>query len=153
MKFKLLLSALIFFIIEHVVLADCTFVYINKSKSPVTLQGYFMENGDAKNPQGWVTIDPTREVTQVRGGTVKCNSLFKHSSELVTRVDLKNGSGYWIGNKGILFAADRCYSHYAKNRAVADDGNEVTLSNEIKVNSKQFRVVICDPSIDKNNCK
>lgn len=133
------------------VYADCSFTFVNKSHAPVTVQGYFLENGDALSKDAWITVDPTRQITQVRGGK-KCNAVYKHSGQVVTRIDFKNSSGYWIGNKGFLFAADRSYSHYSSDRALADDGSKVTLSNGAKITGKEFKVVICQPDVDSDNC-
>ncbi len=152
MKSKLLLS-LLALTAANVVFADCSFTFVNKSHEPVTLQGYFLDDGDGLTKEGWITVDPTRQVTQVRGGK-KCNSLYHRTGQVTTRVDLKNSSGYWIGNKGFLFAADRSYSHYASgNNAIADNGDKVTLSNAQKISAKEFRVVICSPNLDSDDCK
>jgi hypothetical protein len=117
----------------------------------VTLQGYFLENGDGLSEQAWVTVPPTQQLTQVRSGK-KCNSIYQHTGQVVTRIDLKNNSGYWIGNKGFLFAADRSYSHYTADRAKSNDGKEITLSNAAKITGKDFKVFICDGKTDSNNC-
>lgn len=132
--------------------ADCCFTFVNKSHETVTVQGYFLENGDGLSKDTWITVEPTREVTQVRGGSKKCNAVYKHSGQIATRVDIKNGSGYWIGNKGFLFAADRSYSHYAGERALADDGSPITLSNGGKISGKEFKVVICQADVDSDSC-
>ena len=152
MKLKLLLSFLAT-VIASTAYADCSFTYVNKSHYTVTLQGYFLDDGDGLTNEGWVSVEPTRQVTQVRGGK-KCNSLFHHTGQLVTRIVLKNNSGYLIGNKGFLFAADRSYSHYANgNSAMADDGSKITLSNAQRINGKEFKVVICNANIDSDDCK
>jgi|GEM_PF-3296519 len=151
MKLRLILATAVAISAMSTVYADCSFTYINKSHVPVTLQGYFLENGDGQSKDAWITVDPTRQVTQVRGGK-KCNTVYKHSGQVATRVDLKNSSGYWIGNKGFLFAADRSYSHYSGDRALADDGSKVTLSNGAKITGKEFKVVICQPDVDSDNC-
>ncbi len=132
--------------------ADCNFTYVNKSTHPVTLQGYFLEDGDGLSDTGWITVEPTRQVVQVRTGK-KCSSIYKHSGQLETRINLKNASGYWIGNKGFLFAADRSYSHYRnKDHALADDNAPVVLSNGTKVSVKEMKVFICDAKIDSDDC-
>lgn len=151
MKLKLLLSiAATSFVLNA--FADCSFTYVNKSHSPVTLQGYFLDDGDGQTKEGWITVDPTRQITQVRGGK-KCNSLYHRTGQVTTRIDLKNSSGYWIGNKGFLFAADRSYSHNSGDKAIGDDGNKVTLSNAAKISAKEFKVFICPPNVDSDNCK
>lgn len=149
MKYKLLFTLAVS--VFSIAYADCSFTYINKSHAPVTLQGYFLENGDQQSKDAWITVDPTRQVTQVRSGK-KCNTVYKHSGQVDTRIDLKNSSGYWIGNKGFLFAADRSYSHYSGDRALADDGTKVTLSNAAKISGKEFKVVICQPDVDSDSC-
>jgi hypothetical protein len=151
MKSKLILSALVASLAVGTAFADCTFTYVNKSSHPVTVQGYFLEGGDAQTPQGWVTVAPTQQATQVRQGK-KCSSIYQHSGQVATRVDLKNNSGYWVGNKGFLFAADRSYSHYSGDFAKSDDGQNVTLSNGSKISGKEFKVFICDSSISSDNC-
>lgn len=148
MKNKLVLSALLASLAIGTAFADCTFTYVNTSSHPVTLQGYFLEAGDAKTDEGWVTVAPTQQLTQVRQGK-KCNSIYQHSGQIATRIDLKNNSAYWIGNKGFLFAADRSYPH---GTATSDDGQPVTLSDGIKVSGKEFKVVICSSSVNSDDC-
>lgn len=151
MRNRLLMVGLSTALMLQVVNADCNFIYVNKSAHSVTLQGYFLEGGDVVNTTGWITIEPTRQVVQVRSGN-KCNAIYKHSGQVATKIDLKNGSGYWIGNKGFLFAADRSYAHYSANRAAADDGANITLSNENKITAKEFKVFMCNANIDSNDC-
>lgn len=151
MKNKLILSLLSAMSI-NLTFADCSFTFVNKSDHSVTLQGFFLEKGDQQSNQGWITVEPTRQITQVRTGD-RCNASFKHSGQVATRVNLKNSSGYWIGNKGFLFAADRSYSHYSGNYAIADDGSNVTLSNGEKISRKEFKVSICDSNVENDDCK
>lgn len=151
MKSKLILSALLSSVLLGTAFADCTFTFINKSSSPVTVQGYFLEAGDAVSDEAWVTVDPTRQISQVRSGK-KCNAIYKHTGQVATRIDLKDNSGYWIGDKGFLFAADRSYSHYSGDRAKSDSGKDITLSNGIKISAKEFKVYICDGSVDSDDC-
>ena len=150
MKSKLILSALVASLAVGTAFADCTFTFVNKSSHPVTLQGYFMDSGDAQTAQGWITVAPTQQETQVRQGG-KCSDIFKHSGQVSTRVDLKNKSGYWIGNKGFLFASDRSYSHTAADTAKSDDNQPITLSNGAKISAKEFKVFVCNPDITSDN--
>ena len=69
MKSKLILSTLLSSVLLGTAFADCTFTFINKSSSPVTVQGYFfLEAGDTVSDEAWVTVDPTRQISQVRSG-------------------------------------------------------------------------------------
>jgi hypothetical protein len=151
MKKKLSLCALLSTLVVSTAFADCTFTFVNKSKTAVTLQGYFLDDGDALSDQAWLTVGPTREINQVRTGK-KCTAIYKHTGELSTRVDLKNNSGYWNGNKGFLFAADRSYSHYTGSYAKSDTESAITLSNAVKVSGADFKVYICDASVDPDDC-
>ena len=151
MQFKIIVGGIFVGLLANS-FADCNFTYVNKTHSSVTLQGYFLDDGDGQSKDAWVTVEPTRQITQVRGGK-KCNALLHHTGQVVTRVDLKNASGYWIGNKGFLFAADRSYSHTSADKALADDGDKITLSNASKITGAEFKVVICAPEMDSDNCK
>ena len=152
MKIKLFLSVLVATLAISFSYADCSFTYVNKSKHPVTLQGFFLDDGDAQTPEAWITVDSTRQITQVRTGK-KCNSLYHKTGQITTRINLKNSTGYWIGNKGFLFASDRSYSHYSGAHAEADDGADISLSNAQKVSAKEFKVFICETSVDSDDCK
>jgi hypothetical protein len=151
MKSKVVLPALVAALSVSSAFADCSFTFVNKSTHPVTIQGFFLEGGDATADSAWITVGPTRQITQVRSGK-KCNAIYKHTGQVATRVNLKNNSGYLIGNKGFFFAADRSYSHYTGDRALADDGKPVTLSNGQKITSKEFKVFICEGSVDGDQC-
>lgn len=151
MKKKLAIGALLSALTVNIAFADCTFTFVNKSKTAVTLQGYFLDDGDGISDQAWLTVGPTREINQVRSGK-KCTAIYKHTGELSTRVNLKNNSGNWSANKGFLFAADRSYSHYIGNFAKSDTESDITLSNAVKVSGSDFKVFICDSSVDPDDC-
>ena len=133
------------------VFADCQFTYVNNSNHPVTLQGFFLSGGESQNDLMWVTLKAGSKAKQLRIGG-KCDAVYLHTGQMVTRVNLKNNSGYWLGNKGFLFVDDRSYSTYKANRALADDGAEISLSNGVEVTSRQFKVFICDGTVNSDDC-
>lgn len=131
--------------------ADCQFTFINNSTHPVTLQGFFLSGGESYNDLAWVTVEAGDKIEQLRKGG-KCDAVYQHTGQMVTRVNLKNNSGYWLGNKGFLFAEDRSYSSYKASRALADDAAEISLSNGIAVTSSKFKVFICDGTVNSDDC-
>lgn len=132
--------------------ADCSFEVINHTANPVTLQGYFIENGEKKSPTSWITVKPNSSVTQVRSSKDSvCNSSLQHSGSLSTKVELKNKSGYWIGNKGV-FSADQSYASLEHEKSLADNDKEITLSNGMEVSENKFRVAICNGEVDSDDC-
>lgn len=132
--------------------ADCSFEITNHTAYPVTLQGYFIENGDKKSSTSWITVKPNSSVTQVRSSKDSvCNSSLKYSGSLATKVELKNKSGYWIGNKGI-FSADQSYASLEYDKSLADNDKAITLSNGVEVNENKFRVAICNEEVDSDDC-
>lgn len=134
------------------VFADCTFVYENKTPHPVTLQGFFLDNGDNLSSKNWIVAESNTKTEQTRVGSVGCNATYQHSGELVTKVVLQNNSGYWVGDKGFLFATDRSYANIGSGKAIADDESSITLSNGIPVSKNKFKILICDSSVDSDDC-
>lgn len=134
--------------------ADCNFTVENKTSHPVTMQGYFLEGGSAINDNNWMTAKPNQTATQLVAGEKNCDAIYKHSGRLVTRMDIKNGSGYWLGNEGLLFVKNKsfAYTTAANQKAVADDKAMVTLSNGVPVKKQDFTVVICDNAISADDC-
>lgn len=132
--------------------ADCSFEITNHTAHPVTLQGYFIENGEKKSSTSWVTVKPNSSLTQVRSSKdAVCNSNLKYSGSLATKVELKNKSGYWIGNKG-LFTSDQSFASLEHSKSLADNDKEITLSNGVEVNENKFSVAICDENVDSDDC-
>lgn len=132
--------------------ADCSFEIINHTAHPVTLQGYFIEDGEKKSSTSWITVKPNSSVTQVRVSKDSvCNSSLHNSGSLATKVELKNKSGYWIGNKG-LFSSDQSYASLEHSKSVADNDKAITLSNGLEVNENKFRVAICNEDVDGDDC-
>lgn len=150
-----LILALVFgfgFLKVSIAFADCKFVFVNNSTHQVTLQGFFLSGGESQTDNGWIQVADGDTAEQLRTGG-KCDGVYQHTGQMVTRVNLKNDSGYWLGNKGFLFTADRSFSTYATNRALADDGAELTLSNGARITSNQFKVFICDATVNSDECK
>lgn len=147
-KILLLVSMVNFY-----VYADCTFKFINNSNHPVTLRANF-QGVTSTNNSDWITLAPSGESQQVIVGSYKCNNAYMQAGQMVSRIDLRNNSGYWVGNKGFLFASDRSYSSYTGNasRAIADDGAPITLSNGLSVSVKQFKVYICNDDTYSDDC-
>lgn len=133
------------------VFADCKFVFVNNSAHPVTLQGFFLSGGESQTSTGWVTVAAGENAEQARIGG-KCDAVYQHTGQMITKISLKSNSGYWLGNKGFLFVADRSYSTYTLSRALADDGAEITLSNGIHITSTKFEVFICDGTTNSDEC-
>lgn len=133
------------------VFADCRFTFVNNSTHQVTLQGFFLSSGESQTNTRWVSVAAGETVEQSRIGG-KCDAVYRHTGQMVTRISLKNDSGYWLGNKGFLFVADRSYSTYASSRALADDGAEITLSNGAHMTPSQFEVFICDGTVNSDDC-
>lgn len=149
---KLSLTVLLYGLLQANSYADCTFEVVNNSSHPVTVQGFYQENGDEMDSKNWLTVQPSTTGTQVRNGTVSCNANYRHSGELVTKIVLKNSSGYWIANKGFLFSTDRSYANIGTDMALSDDESPITLSNGIPIKADKFRVLICDDSVDSDDC-
>lgn len=133
--------------------ADCNFIYDNKTDHAVTLRGYF-DNSDNTNPtmSKWVLVESNATTVQKITGNERCNDIFHHSGQLLARVSLQNGSGYWTGNKGFLFSTDRSYANIGASKAFADDQSEITLSNGIPVTAQEFKVMICDADVNSDDC-
>lgn len=142
--------------------AKCEFVYNNKTDHAVTLQGYFMDAKDdsgAKDADNWIVVKPNSKVTQIRVGST-CEKTLKRSNgqssgQIASKVDLKNDSGFWLANKGLMpWMDDKSFSRYTgASRATADDGVEVTLSDETVVTKKQFNVSICNSDVGDSDCR
>lgn len=132
--------------------ADCSFEITNHTAHPVTLQGYFVEKGEYKSPTSWITVKPNSSVTQVKSSKESvCNSSLQRSGTLATRIELKNKSGYWVGNSGI-FSSDQSFASIEHAKSLADNDKAITLSNGIEVNENKFRVAICDEQTDSDDC-
>lgn len=149
---KLSLLVLLYGVLQANTYADCTFEMVNNSDHPVTVQGFYLDNGDDLDSKNWLTVPPASTLTQVRNGTVSCNANYKHSGQLVTKVALQNSSGYWIGNKGFMFASDRSYANIGTDQAMSDDESSITLSNGIPITATKFKIVICNDSVDSDDC-
>lgn len=148
---------LLWLIIGNVVrlYADCTFVFVNKTAHPLTVQGYFYNRGDNINDEAWISIPPTQKIFQVRSGSANCKSVIKHTSEISARINLKNGSGDWHANAGFLgIFGDKIYSSTTHNKqAFADNGSPVTLSSNMRFTKKEYPVFICAADINPDQCK
>lgn len=142
--------------------ADCTFIVENKTSHPVTVQGFYLENGEGMQESAWVLAKPHSTIKQTRVSDLACNDTYQHSGELVTKIELKNDSGEWKGNKGLLFADDKSYACIENKapsgdgiiaKAQADDKANITLSNGIKISDNTFKVKICDVDTDSDDCE
>ena len=132
--------------------ADCNINVKNKTDFPVTFSGFYTSESGVQSQFSWKTVAANSIQTQVLYGVDSCISMHKDAEDLSVGIKLKNGSGFWVGDKGFIFSSDRSYSAITDTGALNDANSKITLSNGLKITHSDFSVVICIASLTSDEC-